>query len=153
MADRRVNKTAPIIAAEEAVADLCQDLDHWPHSWRIEDADLAFGHGIIEFLRPFLFELLAQRPARKTFLRHRDHLWMLGGEIVRRRNEDPAIGRKSIEQIVLQLIDGDCGPLLWPRISEPQQNAFDATCRKLYKFLTATSACTSKAPKTTHKFR
>ena len=39
--------------------------------------------------------------------------------------------------LVLQLIDDECGPLIWPRISEQQQHSFDATCRKLYQFLTA----------------
>ena len=137
-AEKRVERNAPIIPAADptaALAELCQDLDHWPHSWRCDDDDIAFGQRIVEFLRPFLFDLLAQRPARKTLLRHRDHLWILGGEIVRRRHEDPDLRRKSIEQIVLQIIDDDCGPLIWPRVSEPQQNAFDATCRKLYQFL------------------
>ena len=35
----------------------------------------------------------------------------------------------------LDLIEEDGGPLIWPRITESAQNAFDATCRKLYRFL------------------
>jgi hypothetical protein len=138
-AAKRGERTAPIISAEDpgdTLADLCQDLDHWPHSWRYDDTDLVFGRRLVDFFTPFLLDLLARRPARKTLLRHRDHLWMLGGEIVRRRREDSALPGQSIEQLVLQVIDDDCGPLIWPRITEPQQNAFDATCRKLYKFLT-----------------
>ncbi len=120
----------------EELADLCQDLDHWPHSWRYDDSDLTFGRQLVECFTPFLLHLLARRLARKTLLRHRDHLWMLGGEIVRRSREDPKLRCQSIHQTLFQFIDDDCGPLLWPSVSEPQQNAFDATCRKLHKFLT-----------------
>lgn len=126
----------PAVDPGEELADLCQDLDHWPHSWRYDDTDLALGRQLVECFTPFLFHLLAQRLARKTLLRHRDHLWLLGGEIVRRCREDPTLRRHSINQTLLQFVDDDCGPLLWPPVSEPQQNAFDATCRKLHKFLT-----------------
>ncbi len=64
---------------------------------------------------------------------------MLGGEITRRQQEDADVQRQSVKTLLLQFIDGDCGPLIWPRISEAQQDAFDATCRKLYRFLTATT--------------
>ena len=147
-AAKQGKRTAPIISAEDpgdTLADLCQDLDHWPHSWRHDDSDLAFGRHLVELFTPFLLDLLARRPTRKTLLRHRDHLWMLGGEIVRRCRDDPAPEGQSIEQIVLHVIDDDCGPLIWPRITEPQQDAFDGTCRKLHKFLTTRAKTASHA--------
>jgi len=33
------------------------------------------------------------------------------------------------------LIEEDGGPLIWPRITETEQNAFDETCRKLFKYM------------------
>ncbi len=71
----------------------------------------------------------------KTRRRHRDHLWMLGGEIIRRGHEDPDLASLPIETLLLQMIDDDGGPLIWPRISETEQKAFDTTSRKLYRFL------------------
>ena len=62
---------------------------------------------------------------------------MLGGEIIRRLHEQPTLRRKSIEALLLDLIDDECGPLIWPKITEQQQNSFDATCRKLHQFMTA----------------
>lgn len=38
-----------------------------------------------------------------------------------------------------KLIEEDGGPLIWPAISESAQNAFDATCRKLYQYLNQAS--------------
>jgi hypothetical protein len=43
-------------------------------------------------------------------------------------------------KLVRQLIDEDGGPLIWPRASETEQNAIDATCRKFYRFLNRSTA-------------
>ena len=126
-------------AATEALAKLCPDLASWPQRWHYEDSDIAPGERIVECFTPFLLYLLGQGLATRTLQRHRDHLWMLGGEIIRRLHEQPALRRKSVKTVILQLVDDECGPLIWPRITEQQQNSFDATCRKLYQFLIATS--------------
>ena len=134
--------TEPIIrcaATSETLAKLCPDLASWPQRWRYEESDLAAGERIVQCFTPFLIYLLGQGLAARTLQRHRDHLWMLGGEIIRCLHEEPDLKQKSIKTLVLQLTDGECGPLIWPRISEQQQDSFDATCRKLDQFLTATT--------------
>jgi hypothetical protein len=40
-----------------------------------------------------------------------------------------------IETLLVQMIDDEGGPLIWPRISETEQKALDTTSRKLYRFL------------------
>lgn len=138
--EQRIIGEAPIIpciAAAEALAKLCPDLESWPQRWRAQDSDIPFGERIVECLTPFLLHLLDQGLTMKTLQRHRDHLWMLGGEIVRRLQEEPAWRRTPIKTVLLQLVDDDCGPLIWPAITQQQQDSFDATCRKLYHFLTA----------------
>jgi hypothetical protein len=123
-------------AGTQALARLCPDLQNWPNTWRYQHSDIALGERIVECLRPFLLHLLDQGLATKTLQRHRDHLWMLGGEIIRRSQEEPKLARKPTKTLLLQFVDDDCGPLICPRISEQQQNSFDATCRKLHLFLT-----------------
>ena len=118
-----------------ALAELCPDLASWPQHWHIEPADLSFGTQLVDCLTPFLLQLLSQGRTRKTLQRHRDHVWMLGGELIRRRHDNPDLRRHGAEALLLQLLDDDCGPLIWPRISEQQQNVIDATCRQLYRFL------------------
>jgi hypothetical protein len=113
----------------------CPDLDRWPQSWRYEEADVAVGQQIVEVLTPFLLDMLDQRLARKTVNRHRDNLWTLGGEVVRRRYQNDGLARLDITDALLQLIEGDGGPLIYPRISESEQDSLDATCRKLHRFM------------------
>lgn len=113
----------------------CPDLATWPERWKIEPNDIAIGHRIVESLQPFLLDLLAHGFAETTIARHRDHLRMLGGEIIRRRHDDPALAKQPVSDLLSNLIEEDGGPLIWPRITESEQRAFDATCRKLHRFL------------------
>ena len=129
----------PIITAEtsaQTLAQYCPDLENWARSWCCcEQSDLVEGQRIVKFLKPFLLYLLNQRLSAKTLRKHRDHLWMLGGEVIRRRQENSTLRRVAVERATFALLEEDGGPLIWPRISESEQDAFDATCRKLYRFV------------------
>lgn len=118
-----------------SLARRCPDLAEWPFTWRIEEDDVAVGRRILETFKPFLQNLLSRELADRTFARHRDNLWMLGGELIRRRYENPDLCGQPVTTALSDLVDADGGPLLWPRISESGQKSFDATCRKLYRFL------------------
>jgi hypothetical protein len=138
--NKREAEPAAIIdaAAEEAtLRTLCPDLEQWPQRWCTEPADLPVGEAILEVLTPFLRHLIAQGLAPRTLKRHRDHLWLLGGEIIRRRYDDSELQQHPLTYAFAELIDDETGPLIWPRISEAEQNAFDATCRKLHRFLSS----------------
>ena len=118
----------------------CRGLDTWPRSWMGWDKDLPPGEELVARFRPFLEDLVASDLSPKTIQRHVDNLWALGGEIIRDLNEDPSLRRKSIEQILDDRIDEEGGPLVYALESEEsQQRAFDATCRKLYRFLNRTA--------------
>lgn len=100
---------------------------------------------------PFLLDLLRRKAAKTTFNRDRNNLWLVGGELIRRRHDDPDLKRLPIDQLVRRLVEEDGGPLIWPHISESEQNAIDATCRKLYRFLN--QSISAERPQSTHKFR
>ncbi len=119
------------------LADFCPDLAEWPHRWRIDDRDIAFGRVLVEALTPFLLNLLHSDLSRKARNRHRDHLWMLGGEIVRRLYDEPKLRKQPPDELLRRYIDDEGGPLIYPSITEAQQRSFDATCRKLYRFIGA----------------
>ena len=122
-----------------AFLDYCPDIKDWPKRWSYEDSDLASGRRIVEFFKPFLLHLLAKKLASSTLRRHRDHMWMLGGEVIRRRQEGSHLRHLPVEKVTFALLEEDGGPLIWPRITEQEQDAFDASCRKLYQFLTTAS--------------
>lgn len=127
------------IATEDSdtcgLLQFCPDIEDWPKSWAGEETDIATGRKIVGFLKPFLLYLLTTKLAPKTLRRHRDHMWMLGGEVIRRINDDPSLRRKPVEKVTFDLLEEEGGPLIWPQITEQEQNAFDASCRKLYRFL------------------
>lgn len=120
---------------KDTLDKLCPDLADWPRTWQIEAGDVAAGRHILEALTPFLEYLQSQGLTRKTFARHRDNLWLLGGELIRRRHQDHDLYRQPVAAALSALVDEDGGPLIWPSISESEQKSFDATCRKLYRFL------------------
>lgn len=113
----------------------CPDIEGWPTSWAGEEIDITPGREIVEFLKPFLLYLLTTKLAPKTLGRYRDPMWMLGGEVIGSLNDDPSLRRKPVEKVIFDLLEEEGGPLIWPQITEQQQDAFDASCRKLYRFL------------------
>ena len=103
--------------------------------WQYEATDLAPGSAILAAFKPFLIELLHSNLAKKTFNRHRDSLWQVGGELIRLRQERPDLRRIRIDRLIRVFVNEDEGPLIWPRISRSEQDTIDAVCRKLYRFL------------------
>jgi len=116
------------------------DLDDWPRSWHVEPVDILVGQQIVQLLTPFLLHLLEQSLAKATFRRHRDNLWTLGGELIRCRYDDDELAKKPVKRALRQLIEDVGGPLIWPRITEAQQDSLDATCRKLNRYLRESAA-------------
>ena len=146
MADSRGSvRSAAIVQPHDAqrLRQACPDLDDWPQSWHVEAADIAIGQQIVALFTPFLLHLLDQGLAKATVRRHRDNLWELGGELIRRRYDDDELARHNVADAIAQLIERDGGPLMWPRITEAEQDSLDATCRKLDRFM-RNSAATSK---------
>ena len=124
----------PSSLREDELAAYCPDLDEWPSRWRYEQRDVAPGQELVECFKPFLCHLLSLDLSRKTLRRHRDNLWLLGGELIRRLHETPRSRRRPIDQLVLAAVDEEGGPLI-RHGTEEEQRSFDATCRKLYRFL------------------
>ena len=123
-------------AAADPLQSFCPDLDQWPGSWAYEERDILYGQRMVACFKPFLRELLALPQSRKTLRRHRDNIWVLGGEVIRQLQIDSGLRRLPIEQVVLSLIGDDGGPLLSHGQAEAEQRSFDATCRKLFRCLT-----------------
>ncbi len=130
----RINRATPARAAD--LERYCRGLNDWPRSWMGGEEDLPPGENLVVCFRPFLEYLVTCADlSPKTIQKHVDNLWALGGEIIRDLNKNPPLRRKNIKQILLDVIDGDGGPLIYGVTSEQQQRSFDATCRKLLRFL------------------
>lgn len=88
MGTKAVKKTGAIVA-EEALATYCPDLSEWPARWRYDDCDVLPGQHVVECFKPFLLHLLSLELSPKTRRKHRDNLWLLGGELIRELWETP----------------------------------------------------------------
>ena len=129
----RVNRAATPAPCDASV--YCRDLGNWPRSWMGLEKDLPPGEALVVCFRPFIEDLASSNLSPKTIRRHVDNLWMLGGEIIRDLHYDPSLRKNAAEGLLRNAIHEDGGPLVHNG-SEEEQRTFDATCRKLHRFLT-----------------
>jgi hypothetical protein len=121
--------------------DYLSDFNDWPSKWAEGDDDLKIGEGMLDSFAVFIKSLIASGLAKQTIKNHMSNLDLLGNEIIRRLNDGDAAYRKlATNVLILKYIDDETGPLLpfWDpnhRIELAHHMAFDATCRKLYKFI------------------
>jgi hypothetical protein len=145
------------LPAQQAAADplqsYCPDLDQWPDSWAYEPRDIPYGLRMVDCFKPFLRELLDLPLSRKTLRRHRDNIWVLGGELISQLQMDSGLRRRPIEQLLLDLIGDDGGPLLSHGQSEVEQRSFDATCRKLVRCLANRRSDARRSTAATNRLR
>jgi len=129
----RVNRAATSAPCDASA--YCSNLDSWPRSWMGLEQDLPPGEALVICFRPFLEHLTASSLSPKTIRQHVDNLWSLGGEIIRDLHYDPALRKKTADLLLRNAIHEDGGPLVHNG-SQEEQRSFDATCRKLHRFLT-----------------
>lgn len=109
-------------------------MNQWPDSWAGIADDKSFGAGLVAEFRPFVAYLQTLGLSRKTIRRHLDNLWVIGGEIIRQLNYEPALRKTTPRQLLLDTVVGGEAPLV-DCASEADQRAFDATARRLLRFL------------------
>lgn len=98
------------------------------------EKDIVPGQQLVGCFQLFCERLITTNLTRKTVHKHINNLWLLGGEVIRDLNEDGKLRKIPIDQLLLQILDEDGGPLIHNG-SEEEQRSFDSTCRKLYRFL------------------
>ncbi len=116
--------------------DICPDFSEWPNRWMGVAADMPYGQGLLDAMRPFVVHLVESGLALKTIRRHIDNLWLLGGEVVREVGMSDEYDTPPAEKL-RDSIDREGGLSCRHLDSESEQRSFDATCRKLHKFLEA----------------
>ena len=98
------------------------------------DKDLLPGEQLLAWFQPFIEHLASSRLSPKTIRKHVDNLWMLGGEIIRDLNDDPALRKLTADRLLRNAVHADGGPLIHNGVEEAQRS-FDSTCRRLHRFL------------------
>ncbi len=116
------------------MVDVDSTIKAWPKEWAGVKADEVFGEKLLVELRPFVAALVAKGYARRTLDRHLQNLFLMGGEIIREVSINEAYDADPGE-VLRMSVDEEGGPLCQHLYDEEQQRAYDATCRKLFKFL------------------
>src|SRR5438128_2463633 len=78
--------------------------------------------------------LAQQHLSQKTFRRHVNNLWLLGGEIIRSLNLTPSEKTVPLERLVFDAVQAG-GPLLYHSNSAEELRSFESTCRRFERFL------------------
>ena len=126
--------THTVTTPRHGLEHYCRDLNSWPRSWMGLEQDLPPGEQLLGLFRPFLEHLAMSNLTPKTIQKHVDNIWALGGEYITELNYTPSLRKMPTEKVLADMIK-DGGPLLHHRDSEEQQRSFEATCRKLWKYL------------------
>ena len=114
--------------------DICPDFPEWPQRWRGVADDVVYGQELLDIMRSFVMHLIEKRLTEKTIRKHMDNLWLLGGEVIRNVNENDQYDVPPPASL-LESVDSGGGPYCRHIDSEWALNSFDATCRKLHKFM------------------
>lgn len=125
------SRERPSAVFEEEVLDI----DPWPQAWRVEPQDLVPGKLMLDIFKVFLIHQVSLGRARKTLRLHRDHLFALGGQLIRLLHEKPYLRKRGIVTALAEAIDDDGGPIIYPPLTESEQRSFDSTCRLLHRFM------------------
>jgi hypothetical protein len=114
--------------------DIFPDFTGWPERWRGSKRDVPYGEGLLDVMRSFILQLISKGLKKKTIRIHMDNLWLLGGEVIRDVYENDQYDVPPLKKL-RESVDSSGGPYCRHIDSEPAMNSFDATCRKLHKFL------------------
>lgn len=106
----------------------------WPKSWEGTSDDIPIGEAIVQEMKPFITDLASKGLAPSTVRRHLDNCWVIGGEIIREVNYFPEMANIPPRKLLLDSIAAGEAPLV-RNASESEQRIYDATARKLLRFL------------------
>jgi hypothetical protein len=117
------------------ITKLCPDFYEWPNRWQGLPEDIKYGERLLIIFEPFVENLITKKLAKKTFERHIDNLWLLGGELIRLINQDEDNRDSKPLELTMENIRHDGGPYCRHLQTKNEIKSFDSTCGKLYKYL------------------
>jgi len=101
--------------------------------------DKVFGEKLVVELRPFIDTLMSRGFSKRTMDRHLNNLFLMGGEIIRDISMDEDYDADPASVLRDAVMCGE-GSLCRHLHTEEDQRTYDATCRKLHKFLKEASS-------------
>ena len=132
-------KKQPSPQLESLLLAYCKNIDTWADSWEIGEKDQKTGEAIVEEFKLFLINRIEKGRAKKTIKNCANYLWVLGGELIRRVNDDESERRLTVRKLILKYVDESGGPYWRHAHDESDHARYDSVCRQLFKFMMADS--------------
>jgi hypothetical protein len=120
---------------KRTIEEISPDFYKWPERWMGVPLDIGYGERLLTIFEPFVENLITKKLAKKTFERHIDNLWLLGGELIRLINQNEENRDSRPLELIMENIRHDGGPYCRHLQTENEIKSFDSTCGKLYKYL------------------
>ena len=111
------------------------DFDQWPVSWMGVQEDLDYGRKLLPWFAGFLQALYDEGLSRKTFGQHRDHLWSLGGTIIRQVSLHEEYQDDPLEKLCASVADDGILPDHYDQMAQTELQAYGRMCRRFEKYL------------------
>lgn len=111
------------------------DLDRWPESWMGVAEDLAYGKKLLPWFAGFLQALYAKGLSRKTFAQYRDHLWSLGGTIIREISLYDEYQTDPLVKLRESVADEGILPDHYDQMTHAELKAFERMLRRFEQYL------------------
>jgi hypothetical protein len=119
--------------------EICPDFNDWPVRWHEVAEDVPYGRGLLDAMRLFVVHLIDSGLKDKTIRNHMDYLWLLGGEVIRSVSLNEDYNIPPAEKL-RRSVDKEGGIYCRHLGSELEEVSYQATARKLHKFLQAQDA-------------
>jgi hypothetical protein len=97
--------------------------------------DLAYGKKLLPWFAGFLQALYDEGLSRKTFAQYRDHLWSLGGTIIRQVSLYEEYQTDPLEKLRESVADDGILPDHYDQMTQAELKAFERMCRRFDKYL------------------
>ena len=128
----RHKQTIDIPGPAPAILRKCAE---WPESWMGVDEDVPYGQRLVEAMTPFIESLIESNISARGMKKHLDNLWLLGGEIIRDVSLHEDYAKIAPAAKLWEAVGPHEGPYCRHLHTPSEQQSYDATCGKLYRFL------------------
>ena len=110
----------------------------WPDSWKYVEQDHLYGKRILEHFEAFALHMISKKLSKKTITTHLNNLWLAGGELIRKISNEEDYEMNPVDLILENF--GDCGGPFCRHLNSPaEENSYDSTGRKFYRFMKESS--------------
>lgn len=108
----------------------------WPKSWAYGRKDEPIGRDMVLVVREFMAQLEGEGLSPRTRRGHLDNLWLLGGEIVRRMQNEHDMRQRSGRALLHTATEAG-EAILIHGLSEAEHDSVDRTARRLARYLSS----------------